>query len=287
MRAHDAELILDMTEGDYHADPCETPSLSSSIAKVLLDKSAAHAYEAHPRLGGHPPESSDDMDDGTVLHKLLLGCGQSVCLVDADDWRTKAAREKRDEATAAGQLPMLRRRYDAIASAAERVSQNIRRLGFDLSAGVNEASLLWREDSVHGTVRCRGRVDHLDAQSGLIVDLKKSRSAHPKACERHVLEYGYHVSQAAYTRGVEAKFPALIGRTRFVFLFVELFPPYAVTPAELGGALRELGERRWDEAVESWAWCMSRNNWPAYTDRVVRLEAPPWALRDSGDAAAE
>jgi hypothetical protein len=34
----------------YHADPCVVPSLSSSIAKILLRESARKAWFSHPRL---------------------------------------------------------------------------------------------------------------------------------------------------------------------------------------------------------------------------------------------
>lgn len=37
---------IDVTEAEYHADPCETPSLSSSLAKVLLAKSPLEAVRA-------------------------------------------------------------------------------------------------------------------------------------------------------------------------------------------------------------------------------------------------
>ena len=44
--------IHDIPPREYHADPCPAPSLSRSIAKLLVERSPAHAYAAHPRLGG-------------------------------------------------------------------------------------------------------------------------------------------------------------------------------------------------------------------------------------------
>ena len=40
-----------ITAAQYHADPCEPLSLSSSTAWTLLNKSPKHAWSEHPKLG--------------------------------------------------------------------------------------------------------------------------------------------------------------------------------------------------------------------------------------------
>ena len=42
--------IYNILAEQYHADPCVTASLSSSIAKILIEQSPMHAWMAHPRL---------------------------------------------------------------------------------------------------------------------------------------------------------------------------------------------------------------------------------------------
>ena len=39
----------ELSDEVYHADPCPSPSLSSSIANLVIDKSLMHAWRAHPR----------------------------------------------------------------------------------------------------------------------------------------------------------------------------------------------------------------------------------------------
>ena len=51
--------LLDMPEADYHKDPSPTPSLSSSIAKLLVNESPYHAYRQHPRLRKQSPLPSE------------------------------------------------------------------------------------------------------------------------------------------------------------------------------------------------------------------------------------
>ena len=48
--------LVRMPARDYHADPGETPTLSASIAKRIVNESPLHAWLKHPRLGGLPDE---------------------------------------------------------------------------------------------------------------------------------------------------------------------------------------------------------------------------------------
>lgn len=274
--------ILDCTEEEYFRDPCATPSLSQSIAHTLLTKSPYHAWLAHPRLGGTKRESTRAKDHGSLVHTFLLGLGKEIELISADDFRTKAAKEERDAAVAAGKLPVLTKdAKDAMAIVAD-IRKGLDELGIRLT-GVSEAKVEWTEQSSSGPVLCRGMMDHLIADDGQIFDVKTCRSAHPKACTSHVIEYGYDIQHAAYRSALRALRPNVAGRERFTFLFIEELPEGSprrviITPAELDGRLRELGERRWARGVETWGACLSTNAWASYADRVIRLEAPDWAL---------
>lgn len=267
--------ILDVTEDEYHADPCAAPSLSASIATLLVDRSPLHAWQAHPKLGGVRRAPTAAMDRGTLIHKLLLGKGAEAAIIDAPDYRTKKAQQQRDDARGVGKAPVLASLYsDALATAGVLLK---RLADFDVTlGGESEVVVTWEEDSPHGPVTCRGMFDHLEGD--VIYDLKTSRSAHPRACSRHVVEYGYDVQHAAYLSALEALRPELQGRAVFVHLFVELEPPFGVYPCRLDGVLREYGERRWGRAVETWAKCLATNEWPGYSPGIEWLAAPSWLL---------
>jgi hypothetical protein len=77
-------IYTDMTAADYHADPCPNPSLTQSVAKVLLQRSPLHAWHAHPRL--NPDYQHDDatkFDIGNIAHKMLLGRGKEIVVLEA------------------------------------------------------------------------------------------------------------------------------------------------------------------------------------------------------------
>jgi hypothetical protein len=116
--------ILNVSEAAYHADPCGSPSLSQSIAHTLITQSPRHAWLEHPRLGGQQRVSSKVMDEGSILHKLLLGAGAQFEMVVADDWRTKAAKEARDVIIAGGRIAILAHNFEKLMKAAERIYKN-------------------------------------------------------------------------------------------------------------------------------------------------------------------
>lgn len=283
--------LCSMPAAQYHADPCATPSLSSSIAHLLVGKSPAHAWLAHPKLGAQPVESTAAMDEGTLLHELILRgpdeAQERLVVVKADNWRTKAAQEQREAARAEGKLALLERDLMTALTASVEILVRFQELGVVLS-GVSEVAAFWQERASDGTVvQCRGMFDHVIRGAGVIYDLKKSRTAHPKAIPKHVESYGYHIQATAYRRALEQIEPGLTGRVQFRWLFVEAVAPYGVTVAEPAGSMRALGDACWSQAVDTWAQCLATGEWPAYPREVQRIEASPWALEGTFEGDGE
>jgi hypothetical protein len=273
-----ARLIQDCDAVTYHADTFgPVPSLSASIAHVLDSRSPQHAFSQHPRLGGAPRRVSDTMDRGTLAHRLLLDAGPEVVVVAADDWRTKAAKEERDEARSRGAVPVLVEDYDAASEVADMLRQRFADLGIVLD-GKSEVVALWTEVADDGTeVQCKGMIDHL--KTPIFYDLKSTRDAHPNACVRSIDTYGYAIQHAAYSSGLAKIRPEFAGRIDGVFVFFELELPFAVFPTRLSGQFRELGARRWRRAVNAWARCLREDRWPGYAEEIVTSEPTPWAMK--------
>ncbi len=292
--------ILTISEADYFADRViEVPTLSQSIAKLIVDKSPLHAWASHPRLGNCADRGDTKaMDDGTLMHHMLLGTGEdAVVLVHADNYRTKDAQIARDAAIADGKLPVLAHLHAALKAGVGMMRDRMADAGVDLDlfdAAQAEAGILWYE----GDVACRGRMDKLyvpnaaDVASGamsprsVIFDVKKSRSAHPLACARHMLAYGYDIQRAAYTSAVE-QLTGAPGEVDFQFIFIEDKAPYAVTVGRPDGIMRELGTRKWTQAVATWKSCLASGKWPGYATAPVNLEAPAWAIGQQMESEME
>jgi PDDEXK-like uncharacterized protein DUF3799 len=280
--------ILDCTEEEYFADPCEVPSLSQSIAGVMLSRSPLHGWSAHPRLGGAPSANDEEedeeeettpaLDDGKLLHKLMLGKGVDVVIVHADNFKTKLARQQRDEARDAGKLPIIAHKFDAFVKTAEVLRDRCAQAGYPLT-GESEVAIEWTEPGANGPVLCRCRMDHVFMSDGVILDIKKVRNAHPRKVAATFVDYGYDLQAHVYPRALQALRPELTGRVKFKFLFMELTPPYCVVPADLDGAFREIGTLRWQTAVRLWERCLATGHWPSYADGSITLEAPVYVIQ--------
>lgn len=281
--------ILDVSVAQYHADPCPTPSLSASLAKVLIDQSPRHAYAAHPRMGGLRREPTDAMDRGTLGHRLLLGKGADVEELHFADFRTNACKEQRDAARAAGRIPVL---SHALAEALEMTDahrQGLAAYGVHLT-GDSEVAFAWEERvfCADVTIQARCMMDHVIVSDGVIFDVKIVASANPEVCAKNMSSYGYDVQHAAYTSCLRSYRPELSGRERMVFLFCESEPPYVVQPIVPDGQFKALGQARWDRAVRTWHECMKSGRWPGYSDQVVTVSPAVWALnREMSFSASE
>ena len=142
---------------EYHADPCPEPSLSSSVARVLIERSPAHARLMHPRLNkDHKPQSTTTaMQIGSAVHSVVLDNTWSfIEWVDAANWRTKAARAAKSEAEADGRIPLLIGLRPQIEAMVSELRPHLPE-GF-----LPEVTLVWKD---HG-IWCRARADMLGAQ---------------------------------------------------------------------------------------------------------------------------
>ena len=263
---------------EYHADP----ALSVSGAKLLLPPSCPALFK-HNRDNGRKPKKVWDF--GTLAHALVLGKGsESIVVVDAADWRTKAAQEARDGVYAKGQTPVLPKDMEvAQAMAAEVLNHPVAGPLF-AGDGMAEHSLFW-DDEATG-VRLRARPDWITADGGALVDYKTSVTANPAELERKWHALGYFIQHAWYVDGFTAATGA--DEPDFVFVAQEKEPPYLVSVIRYDAEAVAEGRRLARQAITTYTRCLETDTWPAYTDVITSLSLPRWATRDgiNPDAAA-
>lgn len=264
------------SEKEYFADPCERPSFTQSTAKTLLSRSPFHAWTFHPRFGGYKRQATDEMNKGSLIHTMLLGVGKEIVAIEADNYRTKAAQEARDEALALGQIPMLAREVEEAEKMVEAIRSQLDDFGIELGRE-REVTAVWEEESAHGPVLCRAMFDALEPRV-VLQDLKTCKQADLHSVQQAFTKWGYDLQYAAYTSAFRHLWPDMAGREDFVFLFVETEYPFCVTPVRPDGAMRALGESKWRRAVEKWSECLATGVWPKYTNGIVDLAPTSYAL---------
>lgn len=250
------------------------PSLNSGLANVLLTKSAAHARYGHPRLNpAWAPDDERGYDLGTAAHGVLLE-NRELFIVDFPDYRSKQAQAVRDEAKAAGKLPLLAHQASDI-GAMVTVARTARAQCSDLKGIGNliaEQTIGWEDSGA----RLRCRPDWVTEDWRVVISYKTTRaSAEPDAFIRTLLGAGYETQAAFEIEGVKALSDT---EPKYVWLVQETEAPFAVSLLGLSPALAAFGASKYRAAVQAWSHCMAMDDWPSYPSRICWLEPPPWAV---------
>ena len=219
------------------------------------------------------------MEAGKILDRLFFGVGPQLVVIDAGDYRTKAAQTARDEAEADGYLPVLRCKLTEYEVMVETWKTQFRERGIHFD-GESQVTLLWQD----GDTACKGIVDHIEydysfhgVDEAIIYDLKTCSDAATDAITGSFVKYGYDIQCAAYVDGLQSVKPDLAGRVQMRFLFCETKRPYAVNVVEPAGSMRSLGNQKWRHAVKTWGACLRGDCFPGYQG-VSRIEARPWMI---------
>jgi hypothetical protein len=262
--------VYDMPAEEYHAHP----ALSSTGARRLMPPSCPALFQ-HERLHGRPDSRAFDI--GHAAHLMVLGSGPELVVVEAENWRTKAAQAARDQAYAEGKTPLLEHEHDEVQEMAEVIRRHpVAGKLLDPARGRAEQSLFWR-DSKSG-VDCRARLDFLPHPTSgrlLVPDYKTTTSVEPKALAKAVHKFGYHQQDDWYKDAVYAN--DLAERVAFLFVFQEKVAPYLVTVVELGQDFLTWAAVLNDKARDIFRRCTDTGAWPGYSDGIEQVFLPTYA----------
>jgi hypothetical protein len=269
---------------EYHADPCEIPSLSSGILETLLFRSPLHARQKHPRLNpAFVSEEKKCFDLGRAAHGIFLEDDEeSLVVIDAPAYNRKMSdgrnsSDVRDEAYAAGKTPLLRAQYEEVRAMVDAGRAQLREFEgcehvFDPAHGQAEQTMIWEEDGFF--FRCRP--DWLQDDLQAVYDLKTTgRTAEPHTWARTGLWPHNGVQAAFYLRGLRALGIASEA-TAFRFVAIETASPYAISIVEMTPAALDLAERQVSRAVDLWKRCLANDEWPGYPRQIFYADAPAW-----------
>jgi hypothetical protein len=270
-------LYFDMSCEEYHADPCAIPSLSSSIAKVLIDRSPWHAWFNHCRLNpNYEPKQKEAFDIGSAFHTLFLKNGADIAVIEADDWRTTAAKNERDAARAAGKTPLLRAQFARAQQMVDAVRRQVDKheeAADAFKGGIPERTLIWREDN---GVWCRARLDWMPHSGIAYPDLKTTAAAaSPEQWGRKVMfDTGCDIQDAFYRRGLKKL--GINDHAYLLFVVAEVDEPHAMATHRLAPGAMAMADRKVEHAIKLFGMCQERNWWPGYRAETAWHDPPPW-----------
>jgi len=266
----------DMDEATYHADPCPEPSLSASIAKTVIGKSPLHAWVSHAKNPkAEPFTPTNVMNIGKAVHAAVFG-GARLCVIEADSFRAKAAKEEREQAYNSGAIPILEKDLAPI----EAMADICRKRFEGLYGGPYHAErvAIWRCPRTGGWRKAM--LDSSAMAAPIIVDLKTTQAAiDPESCNKRIFSDGLHIQAAAYEEAMEQLNPEWEGRVRFLFQWQEQNAPYAMSqPIEMGEAAMTIGREQWRAAGAVWDAAVKSNNFPGFDVKPTEASPPLWVM---------
>lgn len=272
----------------YHADRLRPEvTLSSTLARTLLDRSPLHAFTAHPRLNpAFEPTDRKTFDIGRAAHRAVLGQGGDYVAYPADllasngAASTKAAKDWAEEQRAAGRTPLKADEVDKIGAMADATRRALAAMGITLDPARSELTALAEVEGVW----CRAMVDNApeqpirfrDGARKVLVDFKTTEDATPDAMVRSVESYGYDVQAAFYLE----TWAAATGENRdFLFVFTEKSPPHETSVVRLlneaghSGDWMEDAKAKTAAARMTWGECLRTGVWPGYPRHILEVGA--------------
>jgi len=271
------------------------PALSASVICTLLNECPAAARHSSYLNAEHVRETSDESDAGSIAHSILLeGSMDCVAIIDPNDhptkstgnipngWTNNSIRAARDEARAAGKIPVLPHDIaliNAMVDSAQAYIESLRETepaiwaAFQPDGGDSELTCLWDD----GGQLCRMRPDRISKDRRVIIDPKfTKRSAEPDSWSRsQVGPMGYRITASTYRRGAKALFGTL---PDYIFLVVEQEPPHLCSMIGMDPENIAFGDEQVEQGISQWRRCVAENRWPAYPLKVCYPEVQAWEV---------
>jgi len=256
-------IVFNMSDEDYHADPVEGGSLSSSLSRRLTEHVPAKAIATHTN---RKPTASLNL--GKAAHLHALGAGPEM-VVWQHDGRTKLGKEERAfyaaDIAAERVVAVTQEEHQQVLDMVTALRDNPE-VSKILDTSDAEVSAFWRE----GGAWCRARYDLLGTRHH---DYKTTDDASTAGFQKAMASYGYHQQAEFYLRGLRAlKHPAGLEPMRFICQ--EKTYPYLVQVHTCDDLAMEIARVLNDRAIDIFAACQESGEWPGYPS----LEAEPTAL---------
>src|SRR3990167_9094048 len=253
-------------------------AFSAGLGQRILAQSHLHAWTESPWNPAQDRDDSGIADIGTYAHAMLLEGGHAaLCVVEADDWRTKAAKEARDSARAAGLLPILAHKVgevEQMVKTAKDYLETTELAGLFAHHGDAETTLIWDKNGM----LCKARPDWLATDRKVSLSYKTTAgSAQPDAWIRTQLP-GYDMGIVFYEQGIRTA--CKVESTRVVTLVQEQKPPFSCSLIGLAPAWQAMAASKLARAMMIWSRCLLDGKFPAYPVQICYAEPKPWQMAE-------
>lgn len=259
-------IFYDMPASEYFS----SKALGSTSIKTLGDPELSLADVWHEM---HTDEHKPEYDMGTLGHALILegSLDHLVERIDADNYRTKAAREARAAAYSAGKIPINDSEAETMLAPLDAIRDSVMNhpiAGELLTGHQPEVSVFWDQDRMPA----KGRLDAYHPDKGLVVDLKLLRSARPNDVRKQISDLGYYIQARHYLNGMKA----ITGfEPDWLFVVVGKTEPYTVSVHRLHPDALLQAQSRINYGIARYKQATDTGEWPGY-ESIYEQSLTPW-----------
>lgn len=198
--------VYDLSMGVYHGQPCSRPSISASGLKTIHQHGLGRFWRTSPLNPQARSEAgSASLTLGTNAHIYIFEPDRAETLFEingVENYRTKAARQWRDETIAAGRIPLTDGEALELHCMREAVLEHSMARAA-VKQGRSERSLIWSDGEGEDQIWLKSRPDFMPRRSGqLIVDYKTTSSDLDWWPSDAIKKWRYDIQAALQIEGV-------------------------------------------------------------------------------------
>lgn len=275
------------------AEYLEVPAVSAGLLKAVVNECPQAAWFESWMNPNRVADNTKASDAGSIAHEILLeGSEAGVQVFDpaeypnakgggvATGWTNNAIKEARDQARAAGLIPILQDDMTTIrnmVAAARRFIDSLKAsepavwAAFQDGCGASEQTVLWDD----GGTLCRMRPDRISNDRRVIIDVKTTATSVEPAdwSRRQMGPLGYWITAAWYRRGAMRCFGV---EPAYLFLVVGQNAPHLCSLVGVDPAGFDFGGMQIERGLRLWRECVDKGWWPGYPARACYPEVPAW-----------
>lgn len=267
-------IYFDIPNEKYHAGPGIS---NSGLADIL--QSPFHYWSRHLDPNRPEREVLSGQEDGTLTHCGILEPDQLLerYVVGPDinknrkDWKEFCALHPDKIAIKPDQYTRTIRQREAVWAIPD--------IAEALSNGRPEVSAYWEDPETGVLCRCRPDFVHNAGAGDILIDVKTFTDARPEEFARQCARKDYHRQAKYYSDGYAiASGRPVLG---FIFLAVETAWPFSAHATMLDEDSIEAGRAQYRTALDIYADCLAKDQWPGYPQTIDIMRLPPWKMESA------
>ncbi len=277
-------IINGMPEDVYHGDPCPEPSLSSTMANTIIEKTEIEAKLQSKRLNPTVEEkTSDAMDLGTLAHDYILSGGLAKFEVAPfDAWRSKDAKAAKAAIESRGLIAL----NENTASIVDDVKNMRDRLFDQLSEHKNYSNILRKfkpEQSAFSydekmKLWSRARFDALEESAPIIVDYKTTALPFDRWEKGELWGGGKYMQNPHYRHVLDTINGQNAPKSEFIWVVQCTVEPFLVKIFVIDESYMEQVEQRYMSARLRFQNCLRTGLWRGELPYTIHTFPPPWIV---------